>query len=169
MRQTLILRLYVFWKISVAKPHAKLFSFYNLGLEAFVHGSFADFYEVKSSFLLLNEVLFISITLIQFIPYLTLVYRMITLSCNPFCSKLQCISDLNTASWWRSWCLTLPRFWTIMKCGSWWTLAKSLKWFKNFNVVLTLYIVFEVIVDFSALVTSIKNDSMHNLNVGVFK
>lgn len=91
MRQTLILRLYVFWKISVAKPRAKRFSYYNLGLEAFVHGFFADFYEVKSSFLLLNEVLFISITLIQFIPYLTLVYRMITLSCNPFCSKLQCI------------------------------------------------------------------------------
>ena len=131
MRQTLILRLYVFWKISVAKPRAKLFSYYNLGLEAFVHGSFTDFYEVKSSFLLLNEVLFISITLIQFISYLTLVYRMITLSCNPFCSKLQCISDLNTASWWRSWCLTLPRFWTIMKCGSWWTLAKSLKWFRT--------------------------------------
>ena len=40
---------------------------------------------------------------------------------------------------------------------------------QDFNVVLTLYIVFEVIVDFSTLATSIKNDSMHNLNVGVFK
>ena len=40
---------------------------------------------------------------------------------------------------------------------------------QDFNVVLTLYIVFEVIVDFSTLTISIKNDSMHNLNVGVFK